>query len=436
MGFQDALLPKMDDNIKCGNSLIGSDFISDDFFGMSERERHKINPFDWEVAFPFLKMTGGFDAVIGNPPYGAELHFDTIRFLSEKYQVGTTDTAALFMITATRKIKTNGFVGFIIPKPFTYASNWKKVRQSLLSDINKIVDCSKVWKEVKLEMTVYISQKGSNSKIFSSGIIKKDKVLHIADIDKNLCEEFGFILNGVSQNEIEIARKIKSNGVSLNNLVTNQRGGLYQKFLNNSGDLFAMGGKQINRFGIDNRPKGMIDATINIDNKSFIKPDSILVQNIVAHIANPRPHIKIIATSIVNGDLSKYIILDTVNQLVCAEHVSSKYILGIINSKIINWYCYRFIFANAIRTMHFDSPVTERIPIPQDPNPQTQEKLIELVERMLRLHKELQTATEFDRKHIEQYISRTDKEIDALVYQLYALTPEEIRIVEGEGEIF
>jgi hypothetical protein len=58
--------------------------------------------------------------------------------------------------------------------------------------------------------------------------------------------------------------------------------------------------------------------------------------------------------------------------------------------------------------------------------------MVELVERMLRLHKEHQSASEFDRKHIQQYITRTDKEIDALVYQLYALTPDEIKIVEGE----
>jgi len=69
LGMKDALLPKLEDNIKCGNSLIGSDFITQDFFGFSVREKHKINPFDWEDAFPFIKETEGFDAVIGNPPW-------------------------------------------------------------------------------------------------------------------------------------------------------------------------------------------------------------------------------------------------------------------------------------------------------------------------------------------------------------------------------
>ena len=52
---------------------------------------------------------------------------------------------------------------------------------------------------------------------------------------------------------------------------------------------------------------------------------------------------------------------------------------------------------------------------------------------MLKLHKDRQTATEFDRKHKDEYIKRTDKEIDNLVYELYGLTEEEIRIVEGKS---
>ena len=51
---------------------------------------------------------------------------------------------------------------------------------------------------------------------------------------------------------------------------------------------------------------------------------------------------------------------------------------------------------------------------------------------MLKLHKDRQTATEFDRKHIDQFIANTDKEIDILVYKLYELTEEEIKIVEGK----
>lgn len=62
--FQERVLPFLGDNIKCGNSLIGSDdvdLIDDDF--------ENINPFVWEEEFKEVFDNGVFDAVIGNPPY-------------------------------------------------------------------------------------------------------------------------------------------------------------------------------------------------------------------------------------------------------------------------------------------------------------------------------------------------------------------------------
>ena len=65
-------LPDLGKNILCGNSLIGSDIIGTEAWeGMPQEERERVNPFDYERAFPqvFKGKGGGFDAVIGNPPY-------------------------------------------------------------------------------------------------------------------------------------------------------------------------------------------------------------------------------------------------------------------------------------------------------------------------------------------------------------------------------
>ena len=61
------------------------------------------------------------------------------------------------------------------------------------------------------------------------------------------------------------------------------------------------------------------------------------------------------------------------------------------------------------------------------------EVMVELVDRMLDLHKQLQHDNVILRGTIELQIERTDREIDELVYKLYDLTPEEIAIVEGRG---
>jgi len=67
--FHERALPDLGDNIKCGNSLIGSDFYEGKQMSLlDEEERYRINAFDWEAEFPDIMNAGGFDAVIGNPP--------------------------------------------------------------------------------------------------------------------------------------------------------------------------------------------------------------------------------------------------------------------------------------------------------------------------------------------------------------------------------
>jgi hypothetical protein len=75
--FHERALPDLGDNIKCGNSLIGPDFYQGRQLPLlGDEERYRINVFDWRAEFPEIFKAGGFDGVIGNPPYGAYL---TIR---------------------------------------------------------------------------------------------------------------------------------------------------------------------------------------------------------------------------------------------------------------------------------------------------------------------------------------------------------------------
>jgi type I restriction-modification system DNA methylase subunit len=435
--FKERVLPTLDNNIKCGNSLIDIDFY-DSQIDFEPGMEKKVKPFNWQYAFPavFGEGSSGFDVVIGNPPYGAELDKASLNYLQKKFPIGTTDTAALFMILAQHLLKSNGYNGFIIPKSFTYASNWAKTRDLLLPDITGIVDCSKVWKEVKLEMSIYLSQKNSNYHSFESLIRKNESIVSIGLVKKSLCIDFGFILNGVSKQEIEIGEKIKSFNIMLNDILENQRGGMFQKNIITDGDTVVLGGKQINRYGISTFIKGKVYKSDLKDEKSFIKGNSILVQNIVAHIMNPMPHLQIIACIINEEEKDKYVILDTINQLKLKNGFNNKFVIALINSKLISWYVYKFIFANAIRTMHFDSPITSRIPIPKSPDTNIQNQLVQLVDTMLQLNKDLQKATLPNQKEqLKQRITYTDKKIDQLVYSLYGLTEEEINIVEGDGQL-
>src|SRR3990167_8283160 len=69
--FHERALPDLGNNIKCGNSLIGTDFYEGKQMSLfDDEERYRINVFDWKAEFPEIMKIGGFDAVIGNPPWG------------------------------------------------------------------------------------------------------------------------------------------------------------------------------------------------------------------------------------------------------------------------------------------------------------------------------------------------------------------------------
>src|SRR5690606_36386518 len=68
--FHERALPDLGDNIKCGNSLIAPDYYEgyqSDLF--DEEARYRVNVFDWKSEFKSILRDGGFDAIIGNPPY-------------------------------------------------------------------------------------------------------------------------------------------------------------------------------------------------------------------------------------------------------------------------------------------------------------------------------------------------------------------------------
>jgi type I restriction-modification system DNA methylase subunit len=436
------LLPSLEDNIKCGNSLIGTDFYAQIDLELTDDDRIKVNCFDWNKEFAQLigrenaDDAGLFDVIIGNPPYGADLMKAERDYLERKFSVGNTDTAALFMLYARRLSKTFGKNGFIIPKAFTYASNWQSVRDILLPDIEKIADCGKVWQTVKLEMSIYINRMNNINDSFDYYKRNDTVIEKFGTKKRNLCKEFNLILNGVSDRETEVGLKMKRNNKTLNDYVENNRGGMFQSSVSTTGNIKVLGGKQLGRYNPTFAVKGRINKDILADDiKSVVLEDSVLVQNIIAHIKKPKPHIAIIA-ALPPIPVKRYAILDTVNQLKNKSELSAKFILGVLNSSLLSWYAYRFIFANAIRTMHFDGTTTAKMPFPslnlsKKADKTKHDKLVSFVDKMLELkqkeaaEKNPQLKTMFSRQ-----IDGVDRAIDAAVYEMYGLTDDEIEAVE------
>lgn len=146
--FQDRALPDLDDNIKCGNSLIGPDFYehTQGNLFVEEEEQYRINAFDWQAAFPEIMKPGGFDAVIGNPPYVRQ------EILGEKFKeyvarhyfvyAGTADLYAYFIEKSHKVLCSDGYFGMICSNKFMRA-NYGKALRSFLAEkatLRQIVD--------------------------------------------------------------------------------------------------------------------------------------------------------------------------------------------------------------------------------------------------------------------------------------------------------
>jgi hypothetical protein len=121
--------------------------------------------------------------------------------------------------------------------------------------------------------------------------------------------------------------------------------------------------------------------------------------------------------------------------LLISEKYNRQYVLGLLNSRLLDWFHHQKATQMRGGWFSYESRFIVDLPIRtidlSDKQDKAQhDKMVSLVERMLELHKKLPDATGGDKAQIEQLIARTDREIDGLVYRLYDLTDDEIKIVE------
>ena len=143
----DRLLPDLDANIVCGNSLVGSDFYTtEDLIGLTPDEGAEVNAFDWSTAFPQIAESHGFDAVVGNPPWLMAGYYvaDSMPYFSRNYQTctGKVDLYYLFLEKAIRLVNNSGRIGMIVPSKLFHTRAAKALRQMLAEGgwVQEIVD--------------------------------------------------------------------------------------------------------------------------------------------------------------------------------------------------------------------------------------------------------------------------------------------------------
>jgi type I restriction-modification system DNA methylase subunit len=445
--LDERILPDLGKNIQCGNSLIGPDYWEGKMPGMiSEEERALVNAFDWKARFPEVFAQGGFDVVVGNPPYvlGRETFDEGMkRYLSQGYDSfgGKYDLYIYFTEKAISLLMANGKFGFIIPNTLLANENAIKLRQLILDktqlDLIRVFD-KRVFANAQVESLIITASKKPATE--HAIVVQIGEVVQEATQDvfaRNKDYRFNVYSNSGAETIInKITPQSKLLGELSDICIGIQLGGssgsdTKESFLSNSemNDSYkkVLDGKNINYYRTE--WKGQFVRYGNWlhrkrDEKYFLSPKIMIRQ--------------IGAVPVATFDDGQFYTLNTIYNLISTSEYSLKYFLAIINSKLGKWYWrsqnsdFKSLFPKIKKAQ------IESIPIKvfnfSDPAEKAQhDKMVSLVERMLALHKSLKSAhnpQEADR--LAREVESTDKAIDQLVYELYGLTEEEIKIVKGE----
>ena len=401
----------------------------------------KIRPFfPWKLYFSeVFQEKDGFDVVIANPPYG----FRNVLSKEEKkyfrknkgFQFPSGDIAELFIIFSIKKlVHSYGILTFIIPKKSLYGESWREVRQIWVSNrLVYLMDASKAFENVLLEQVSFsIIRAPNNNENISVGALNQyeDRI-----------EVFGpFSLNNIFSNDYKNAQiyrgmypeslleKIMKDSIANTKQLVKGVIGLsnitsYLTFQNKS-NYPCVKGIDILRYGL--KQNRYLRTEKAKDYLSLFKEDKIVAQKIIAHIQNPFPHILITMFY----DDAKRLISDTCVEIKVLSHkLDKKFLLAYYQSSFCNWYAYNFIYNRAIRTMDFINYYITQIPIPKlvIEYPGKQEPTISLVNKIFAITKnDDYLANSVKQVKVKEY----ERQIDQMVYKLYGLNEEEIKIVE------
>jgi len=185
-------LNDLSSNIKCGNSLIDSKAVAGD------------KAFNWQEQFPKVFAKGGFDVIIGNPPYvrkqGLMAHYpEMCEYYEKKFQSATAnyDIYALFMERCYSLINNKGIVSFILPHKFLIADFGVGIRKFFL---------------VKNAVSELIS--------FGSELVFQDATTYTCIIDLRKVKKESFLFKQI--NPVELFEKIEFDIIRYKNLTEDQ----------------------------------------------------------------------------------------------------------------------------------------------------------------------------------------------------------------------
>ncbi len=143
-------LQNLDNNVRCGNSLI------DDPTVVGERA------FNWQTEFAGVMDKGGFDVIIGNPPYGADID-DLYTWFEQHYPKtasGHKDTYKFFIDKALDLLCDGGVLGYIVPNTFVFQPKYKDLKELLEEYEHYVINLGdKVFSDAEVPVSILVVRK-------------------------------------------------------------------------------------------------------------------------------------------------------------------------------------------------------------------------------------------------------------------------------------
>lgn len=474
-------LNDLNNNIKCGNSLIDDVAVAGD------------KAFNWQEAFPTVFEKGGFDVIIGNPPYVniVNIQNKSEREYYQKYYKTVKNKSDLYSIFIERGydiVKSNGLLSFIFPNSWLGTESFSKFRQFLI-DFTSIKELIKLPNDVFVDAVVtpiilsFEKKVSENNTIVLKEFINNEFLIigHTLDYFKiKKSDTLTFSFNPEVKVNIETVKLGNIAQFSLGIKTSDDQRFIFNEKIDN--DCFPiLRGRNISKYYYSKPTEWIWYKPELITEKPGGRP------RILQNFLNEKIYIQDISKSIDACFCNEPILSnDTLNLIYKTENgFKLKTILVLLNSKFIN----KWFQAEFQEGLHIKINQLQQIPIPQSLIFK-QSPFIEKADLMLSLNKTLQEQSqkfqrtlerkfslgnlpkklqewyqlsygdfikelakqkvkltlsqesEWEEYFIEESkkvnaivaeITQTDRLIDKLVYELYELTEEEIAIVEAQG---
>ncbi len=350
-------LTSLNNNIKCGDSLIDDP----DFAGEKA--------FNWQKEFPKVFAEGGFDVVIGNPPYvdikGLDNKLVNILFNSYSTTENRINLYSIFIEKGHELIKKMGFLSFINPNSILMNSSYTKIRKMLLDDMTTIVKLpDHVFEDAIVETIIFEFRKKISSPTVNTIVYRKSEKINFVDnllansvAKSDWKENIGWTFNiFINPMQSSVLKKASSNSLDLVDIADFSLGITpYDKYKGHSAELIKS--KQFHSYTKESKCyKPLISGTniqryhVSDDITEFIKyGDWLGAQREERFFTSPR----VLIRQIVSGDPPRIYAGFTEKPLYYTQigfgiipkdnTISAKSLLAIVNSKLINFY-HKFSF--------------------------------------------------------------------------------------------